>query len=360
MGRERIQSVQALRFIAAAMVVFNHAVEQAASLAQPGAPEFPGIGAAGVDIFFVLSGFVITLTGPLAEPRPFGRIFFWRRWSRVAPLFYLSSIPAVLLLGEGLDAPRTVATLFFWPALGEHMVKPYIGLGWTLCFEMVFYSAVSLFLLSGQLRRNALVGTLILAVLWAFRGRIAWNGMAMLANPIYLEFAAGVGLAILWPTLKRAPLPMGSVMLGMGVALFAALAARGVGQTLDTEATLGDTIGFTRAVPFGLAATMTVAGALILERAIGGAAWCRRLADLGDASYSIYLAHCLTMLVLYSLWRSYPVPVSVVVGVGTVVGIYAGIIMRLLVEKPLTAFVRRWPRLIQNPARGVRTAESPG
>ena len=77
--RERFMSLQILRFVAAMMVVVFHTTYLVDQL--PGSSNRPffhglaGIGPAGVDIFFVLSGFVIAMTGPLVSPRPSGVLF---------------------------------------------------------------------------------------------------------------------------------------------------------------------------------------------------------------------------------------------------------------------------------------------
>jgi exopolysaccharide production protein ExoZ len=341
----RIQSLQALRFIAAAGVVVNHALQQAESLA--GVPAYTDIGAAGVDVFFVLSGFLITLTGPLATNRPAGAKFFWRRWSRVAPLFYVLSFPGILMLGEGLDWPRTIATFLFWPAAGKHLVQPYIGVGWTLCFEMMFYSAVSLFLVGGQMRRNALIGAVVLSVAWFFRGRIIWAPEAMLANPIYLEFAAGVALALVWPRLRSLPTWLGAILVAIGIAGVCTTAILGtveIARLLDAQSTLADEIAFRRVGWFGFPAALIVAGALILERSIASWPLTKALAWLGDASYSIYLAHSLTMLALWNLaWKPLHPSAWITIPVGICVGLGAGVLLHMKVEKPLIELFRRLP-----------------
>lgn len=121
-GATKLQSLQALRFLAAMAVVYHHGVEQAVTLCGKGGVLAPfdlgAIGAAGVDVFFVISGFVITMTGPLASPRPTGKEFFWRRWSRVVPLFYVVSLATLALTGFHLNIPQTVGTLFFGPRSG--------------------------------------------------------------------------------------------------------------------------------------------------------------------------------------------------------------------------------------------------
>lgn len=360
---ERIQSIQALRFLAAAAVVYHHAAQQAVTICHRGgvlAPlSLPEVGAAGVDVFFVISGFVIAQTGLLAQPRPTARSFFWKRWSRVAPLFYLVSVPVFFLLGATLNMPQVVATLFFWPAAGLDIVPPYVSLGWTLCFEMVFYSAVALVLIGGKVRRNALIATVIIAALAYGRGRIAWHGMALLANPIHLEFAAGVGLAVAWPWLKRTPSLVGVLLATISLILFLNAARHDVGNLLGMGQALGDTIDFRRVIRFGLPAAMLVMGALICEQSFRRLPGSGLLVWLGDASYSIYLGHCITMLVLFSVWRYIAPPPSVIIIVGVAFGLAGGVALHRWVEAPLLSWVRHWPRYIQYARAQVRPAESP-
>ncbi len=156
----RIVSLQILRFIAAAMVTVLHTryLDHALTGAPYGGSWFDaaGIGDAGVDIFFVLSGFVIATTGPLAQPQPSGALFFWRRWRRVAPVYFIISVPIIVnSLRISPFAPhRLAATLLFWPVSAAGPVYPYLEPGWTLCFEMAFYTLVALALAGGVLRRN--------------------------------------------------------------------------------------------------------------------------------------------------------------------------------------------------------------
>src|SRR5580698_8202837 len=117
-----------------------------------GAGHLNEMGPAGVDIFFVISGLVIGLTGPLATPRPTAARYFWMRWSRVAPFFYVASLPmiAVWAIAGQLTTAKTVATFLFWPMAGGTPVTPYLAPGWSLCFEMIFYTSISLLLIGGR------------------------------------------------------------------------------------------------------------------------------------------------------------------------------------------------------------------
>ncbi|MGH7023769.1 MAG: acyltransferase family protein [Caulobacteraceae bacterium] len=338
MGTDRIQSLQALRYVAAAMVVVGHACRLAAGA---GAGNLPAdIGVAGVDIFFVLSGFVIALTGPLATPRPTGALFFWRRWRRVAPIYYLVSIVAIVdAANQGpLSTDRIISTLLFWPAAGRVAIPPYVMVGWTLGFEMIFYSTVALVLLGGRLRRNLiLLGT---AMLCLEVGRQV-NGsppFRILANPIFLEFSAGVGLAAIWPRLRSAPRALAGILLLSGVGALAVLSVAGLKGADSVFATLNDSEGLWRVLVFGFPAVSIVAGVAILDRGFTGT-----LADLGaklgDASYSIYLTQLMVLSPV--IFISAGMPILARAALGLVAATLAGFIVFRFVETPILRDLKR-------------------
>lgn len=304
-GRQRIVSLQILRFGAAAAVTFAHASCATEFWKHSGCvAHYPaGVGAAGVDVFFVLSGFVIARTGPLASPRPNGLAFFWRRWSRVAPIYYLLSLLVIVqaLINGWFNAPQAVATFLFWPAAGRDLTTPFLIAGWTLGFEMVFYTAVSGVLLGGRVRRNLLALAIAVGALIVARQFSGWNPLRILANPIFLEFAAGVILARLWPQLKVADLRIGAALVTVGLTLFAVEAVVGAGDAIYFEPTLRDTHALWRVGVFGVPAALLVTGACICERLMQGRA-VRIAAWMGDASYSIYLVQGTAIILLAVLW----------------------------------------------------------
>jgi exopolysaccharide production protein ExoZ len=372
MGRERILSVQALRFFAAAMVVFNHSAELAvASTGQYGplaTHNLSYLGAAGVDIFFVISGLVITLTGPLAEPRPTGIRFLWNRWSRVAPMFLLLTIPTLMFFwvkgpmspygaGGPMNAPQNWATLAFWPASTELIVPPYLSQGWTLTFEMIFYSAVAFVLAGGKLRRNLAIITVVGAcIVWA-RWYYEAAELRVLANRTYIEFGYGVLLAFLLPRLRRAPISLIAPLLLTAAAFYTWAAVVNDGGSGAWRATLSDEHTEWRVFLFGTPAVCIVATAIICERDFRG-----RLAGiltyLGDASYSIYLTHALVLLGLWSLWRVTGAPPSaLVVLIGLVAGTLGGIVVHETLEKPVMRIVRRVPVLVHHAASQIGRAK---
>jgi len=348
--------VQGLRALAALMVVVHHAQNEAAALAgRMGIDFVPRHGLpwpAGVDIFFVISGFIIVHAAAPLYGRPGARSrFAAHRIARLVPLYWgvtglylaLGLAAPTLLSGEGgpPDLARTLASFLFWPmARSDGAVLPLYGLGWTLNYEMAFYALFALGL--GFSRRGAvawLVGALVLLVL---AGRVVPAPpvpLAFWSDPIVLEFALGAGLALL-----RAE----GVRLGSGVRI--ALAAAGLFglAAAPVEPVL-------RLLAWGLPAAFLVAAAVLgrdrPEAVRGGiAAWFLVAAErLGDASYALYLIHPFVLRaaregllrtglapLLAPLLGPWPSLVMMVA-----LTLPAALLVHRLVERPLTRLVRR-------------------
>ena len=134
-------------------------------------PDFP-MGAAGVDLFFVISGFVMVVaSADLFGQRGAPPYFFLRRLARIVPLYWLLTGIFVFILFAGrhhssswLSASEVVTSLLFIPhSLPNGAVAPVYGLGWTLNYEMMFYVVFSAVLF---LRPRIAIPTLALAMLW--------------------------------------------------------------------------------------------------------------------------------------------------------------------------------------------------
>jgi exopolysaccharide production protein ExoZ len=354
---ERIVSLQILRFVAAMMIVVTHTLsltQQATPAAR--APVYQAIvsvGWAGVDIFFVLSGLVVTMTGPLATPRPSGLLFFWRRWRRVAPVYFVVSLPLVISLAitQPLEWDRLVATFLFWPVAAARYVQPYLVQGWTLCFEMVFYSTVALVLVGGRLRRNLIIVAAAAALLFAARVLTGSIQLRWLINPIFLEFCAGAALAAARHRLTRAPVAFGGALLALGVGGFAAGGVVGIAGVEDPARLLGLAGSISRLLLFGLPAVAVVAGALICERRMRGAI-ATILSRGGDASYMIYLTHGAAV---HLVWLATPVlPASpLMITITCLAAAWAvGAFCHRVVERPILRDLKQL-RPIRFPKRAV-------
>ncbi len=150
------RSVQALRAVAALLVVVNHALITAGHRSQIGVDGHPILGRLGVEIFFAISGFVmIRVTDPLrpgrAPIRTAGR-FLWARAVRIVPLYWLCTMLVMLAdlvgsrrSGDDVSPARLIASLLFLPSTAANgLVQPVLYVGWTLQFEMVFYLMVAI------------------------------------------------------------------------------------------------------------------------------------------------------------------------------------------------------------------------
>jgi len=337
MPSEKIKSLQMMRFVAAAMVVAVHAIYFVSQLPPGPAPSAAhgDIGASGVDIFFVISGFVIYRS---ALKRPPALSFLRKRFLRIAPFYYLASLtllPISAFSGWPMpDGPTIAASLIFWPAW-KHIAAPVNPVGWSLCFEMLFYVAVTIALFS----RRA-VPVLLLAFVAAWIGRVyfGWPVLRFLGNPIILDFLFGVLIAARWKSERVRPLWYGSSMLLLG---FAGLYAFCLPTGQENASFVMDaTESLPRVLCWGIPAALIVSGALALEPHLQRN-WADRLVFLGDASYAIYVIHW-PLLVLASwllvftgvrqtFWLAPPL---------FVIGIAAGVAAHCFIEVPLAHAMR--------------------
>ncbi|MGU3536255.1 acyltransferase family protein [Methylobacterium sp. A54F] len=366
----RLVLVQVLRAAAALMVAVHHAGHEAGVIAaRTGAPFAESRllpWAAGVDVFFVISGFIIVHAGRDLYGRPGARArFLAHRVARVVPLYWLVTlaylavalrVPA--LLGEGaqgmLDPAYLAGSFLFWPmARPDGTPQPLYGLGWTLNCEMAFYLLFAVGLGWG---RRAAVAWLALAlgalVLAAALLPGAGLPLTFWGNPVLLEFVLGAALG-----LARAE----GLRLGAGARLAlagAGLAGLGLGEPLGL-----DIWGAGRPLLLGLPAAALVAAAVLgAPRPEAGPARASpglRLAVLlGDASYALYLTHPFVLraareallgtglAALAGPWGSLALMVGLTLPVALLV--HRGL------ERPLTGAVRRrLDRAVRAPGAGI-------
>lgn len=339
----RLLGLQVLRFVAATLVVYGHAVEAAATLSGRqglfGARRLEDVGSFGVDVFFVLSGFIIATTGPLATPRPSGLVFYLRRLRRVVPLYWFCTAALALSIGEigAVGSKRFLSSLTFWPVWDGAYLWPYLPTGWTLCFEMLFYSTVALVLLGGRVQRNLTIAAAVIALLVMLQMRIGGPVLRFLTNGIMAEFLFGVGLALAHPWLARFDWWLGLLLIGVVVVVLAAGAVVGYGDAANATASVLHGKGLSRALTFGFLAAVCVAGALMCEPLA------RRgvLTFLGDASYAIYLVQIpvLDAVIVHgaALKR---LPPSLIVLIGLAITVAVASAAHWWIERPMIRVLR--------------------
>lgn len=349
-----IKNLQVLRAVAAYMVVFHHAQLLVENL-HPDI-ESASLGAAGVDIFFIISGFIMVFTTQNCERTP---AEFWNsRIVRIVPLYWLATfcLVALSLIGfsptglHGWDMSDLLASLFFIPNIrADGSPYPIVFVGWTLLYEMFFYFlfGLSLLLRSRSLAVASLTGVFL--CLW-IAGRLfqpASYAASFYANPITLEFAAGTMLGLVYSgtglfTLRR-PRLVAFPLAGLAIALL-------IGSELFAPDLL-KTADETRLLYFGIPALMIVTAALILERS--GVRYAGSFVLLqGAASYAIYLFHPLILQTSFkALSKVLPVSAPVIAVLAAVASIavvcVVGTYLHLLLEKPMSQLFARRPKLQQ-------------
>lgn len=321
----QLLEIQYLRALAALAVVAYHAGQ------RPGLPF--GIGAAGVDVFFVISGFIMWI---VTAQRPTTPLLFLRnRLVRIVPLYWCATLGLVVLaaavpaLMPNLrpDAERVLMSLFFVPhrdPLGD--IHPVLVPGWTLNYEMFFYLLFALVLAlprAVQLRAmTAILGALVLAgLVLSLPGPL----FATYTRPLLLEFLAGMWLAEAWLAGRLPGRAAGLAMMLLGCAMLVALQVTG---------TYSDPW---RVVIWGVPSLLIVTGTLAV--APGGLGRLPLAKWLGDASYSIYLTH---QLVVGLMWKGFGwLPGIGFVALCLVASSIIGIASFHLLERPVTEALKR-------------------
>ena len=160
--KDKIISIQLLRAFACLLVLQVHVLKYIPII------HLPFYGSIGVDLFFVISGYIIaSAIDKLPDQKP-ARQFLINRFSRVAPYYYLLTLLAVLTMVfyfhgfRHTGLPKLIPSLLFFPQRND----PVLFLGWTLDHEMFFYLVVGLSLLFVPKNKSLLIGLIFLGVVF--------------------------------------------------------------------------------------------------------------------------------------------------------------------------------------------------
>ncbi|WP_174301652.1 acyltransferase [Caulobacter sp. S45] len=330
--KEKLASIQYLRAIAALLVVFHHARNVHPWLYNPLA-DF-GLAQCGVDVFFVISGFVMYSA---ARSETTGE-FLRRRLIRIVPPYWLATIvsaPLILLNhASALNGPlvaHVADSLLFIPHYSpEHAgeIWPLLAVGWSLNYEMFFYIVFAAGIAARRLVGVAVVtlGLLVVAGLLLKSDNALWRSYT---DPLLFEFLAGVGLAVGRERLRSHDLslllPIGFVALGLSTMM-----------------------KLPQVLAWGVPALMIVAGAISLETR-GRLPRLKALGMLGDASYAIYLFQVICIglvgLAVQRLPIHGPLQLVLMIAACMVSSAVAGLAIHYGLERPLLRYLsgRRFP-----------------
>jgi exopolysaccharide production protein ExoZ len=319
-------SLQVLRALAAVAVVLYHAQVLCHKYGRgPSSTEalLGEAGSHGVDLFFVLSGFVILYTIHNTNSSPAG--FLLRRLIRIVPLYWVLSLGLLLLgivlyPGNPLE-PRSVLESLLFCVYAFHSRPPLIYVGWSIEYEIFFYAVVTLALAAalpvyravGLLFLMLYVGLHLLVPAAAAPGSFAY----FLGNPLLFEFVLGLLLAEL-------------AVGGRTRVLDWTIALAAIGASIALE-------GVSRLVFAGVPAAVLVWAAVKTERWTSRYRVTHALGKVGDASYSIYLLQVVALPAVGKLVARFvpDLPPDLLVLAAVVSVVAAGILLYRGVERPL-------------------------
>jgi len=302
----KLGEVQALRAIAAGFVALGHCLDYGNAAAATGRPpdNWSSLGASGVDLFFVISGFIIAKTALEPKPAPSTGDFLLRRAIRILPSYWIWSLIALLLAtlrGLHVETASILKTFTFFTTADQTLYSvPVLYAGWTLSYELLFYATIGILLLLGL--RSAWCPALLACAMAGASGLLSqgpcWQ--RFLANPLWLEFATGVLLWRYHGRLRRLPTTASLALLGGGTLLLLSSLPFAPGLA-DIQSTVGGATAWLRVGLWGGAAALVFAGTMALGPVL--ASHTAFLARLGDASYSWYLTQLLVIPLAARLWR---------------------------------------------------------
>jgi exopolysaccharide production protein ExoZ len=277
----RYSSVQALRAIAASVVVIGHSSANGL-ITIPNTVAF--FGYSGVDIFFVISGFIICQVATRHSQHQMAALHFLaRRCLRIFPLYWIVLAFSVFInvVGVSTVPPGGMP----WQSTADYLLllttaNRFVPASWTLVFELYFYVSVSIILLVCPANRFYQILALWIGVQAALILLLGPSGGPP-TNALTLEF--GLGCAVAWLNTRNL-IRHERVAAALGVLFFAC----GAWWCLQVPATGPGAIA--RLLTFGIGSALCLYTLVGLERR-RVVTFPNALVHLGDASYSLYLWH---------------------------------------------------------------------
>lgn len=347
--QKKFNLIQAFRGLAALLVLLCHANDIFnRELNQDFLFNIFGFGWAGVDFFFVLSGFIIFYIhkSDIGHPNRY-KSFFFKRFIRVYPLYWIilsGKIAASLFLAYGGDIHQRslgeiIKAFLLFPQESDILVTSFVGVSWTLSHEILFYLMFSLLImlkakLSIPIIIVWLIGTFLnfIGVIELFKESFLLN---FLFNERNLEFVLGCLSAYLVFNYR---IKYGIILTYLATFLFT-LSAILSNYRLFT--------GVSPVIYFGIPCVLLIVGAVSLE--ISKSIKVPYIfIYIGNSSYSIYLMHgviisnivkIISKLKFDSVSQN-PLILNVIGILIAVITIGCGCIVYSYIEKPLLSTLR--------------------
>ncbi|HEY4060249.1 MAG TPA: acyltransferase [Puia sp.] len=366
--RTQLNSIQYLRAIAAILVAYSHSIDL--QMNYSGAHSFQqdfvylqNFGAFGVDLFFVISGFIISYSAERYKGIRDGSTFLRHRFRRLNPVYYIVTLLYILMSVHArlrdhvpfLNGQKLVKSIFLLPLLDRtKFIDCILFQAWTLSFEWFFYLLFLVTILAGTRHKQRYLTIMMIGLVAT--GLFLHGGdyrLHFISNPILLEFMLG-GI-IYWCYSRSTIRTTGALALllaGIAICIYGII--KGFGDIDGASGIFSGRLSFMRLLYWGIPAGLLVAGSVFLEKkGIPGFARNRRLlALLGDSSYSIYLINTLVFETIAWGYRrtGFFLNPDLAIFLQLAVAIFAGVLFYKWVEAPLLRRLRK-----KNPSYSIST-----
>jgi exopolysaccharide production protein ExoZ len=318
----RMDSVQTLRGIAALSVVLFHAT-------------WIGISSFGVELFFVLSGFIICHA---AAKEPDG--FMLKRACRVIPLYALATIgvfvgalivPSLFTSSQPTLWNLARSLLFIPYVRADGVMMPLLFLGWTLNYEMLFYVIFAMALMISR-RFAPAIAALVIVLLASAHSLLAPLSAQLdfWTKPVIVDFFVGIIAYLIWSkhsgAIQKLPVAIASGLAFAMLSLLVMGLPHGVSASIPIKALLGGVL---------LLASLRLDGAI---------KWPAAMLLVGDASYSLYLLHPYVVQAIGKL--AHPLDASPLGILFTIAAVALAILVAILsfrmIERPSNRSLRNY------------------
>jgi peptidoglycan/LPS O-acetylase OafA/YrhL len=282
-----------MRGVAAIMVLVDHGLSTKLGMGVDHVAYFVNyFGSSGVDIFFVISGFIISQNA--VNSRSTGRLAFatnfsFRRFTRIYPLYWIVLAASV---GVSVWVPLSTPTFPMAPWLSLIFLTTtanwFVFPAWTLAFELYFYVWLVVIMIIAP--RHIFPAILVWMAIQAVAG-VLYSAYEVHTHALVIEFGFGCLVAYL---IDRGARKYAIVNLLIAFMAFYA------GAYLTAQ--YGPIAGWIRVGTFGVGGAFLIYAVVAAE--YGGLFFPRIMQYLGDASYSVYIWHALLLAVLVATCES--------------------------------------------------------
>jgi exopolysaccharide production protein ExoZ len=359
----RVNSIQFLRAVAALLVAYEHSMDVVNRYSTSWQQKFyqlDNFGCIGVDLFFVISGFIITYVANKYIGFDDGINFLQKRFNRINPVYYIATLLClvVFLIQQNVNHVPSklyinnlfgslIDSLIILPTSGDNDgLSPVLIIGWTLSFEWLFY-LIFFALIICKIKRKALFLTLSILVLIGIGQLVKPNDLRIqfLTNPIMLEFILGVFICHFYLHYSKIPTWLSSILLLTGLLGYFCLIRFGFGDVWFYLDTITGKLSLNKFLLWGIPSGFIVAGCVFLEKNghLKNLFSNRLTVLLGNASYSIYLIHHTVLVLLFMLYQKvgFFFPPDLMIWLQLILVVLISLGFYKAIEKPFLKYVQK-------------------